>query len=55
MRDNNHSETTMEKHVGTNGDGNPIYLAITINPDGSYKHIERFTSEAECDNWIRWA
>ena len=43
------------KVEGINGSGNKIWLAVTQNADGSWKHVERFKSESEADCWIKWA
>ncbi len=44
-----------ELHEGIAGNGSKIFLVVTVNPAGRWLWIERFTSEAEALNWIKWA
>jgi len=46
----------LEKHNGTNGSGEAIFLIVTVSDEnGEWLHIETFTNEAEANNWIKWA
>jgi len=47
--------TTKELHTGLNGRGATQWLVVTVNADGSWKHVERFDTEHEALNWLRWA
>ncbi len=44
-----------ELHTGINGSGATVYLVVTVSETGGWKHIEKFDTEAEALNWIKWA
>jgi len=45
-----------EIHTGIGGNGEPIWLVVTVREnDGSWRHIERFNTEAEAISWRKWA
>jgi hypothetical protein len=48
--------THKELHEGVGGNGSTIYLVVTVDDaTGRWKHIERFPTKAEAENWIKWA
>ena len=48
--------THKELHEGINGNGNTVYLVVTVrDSDGSWRHTERFDSKSEAEAWKKWA
>ena len=44
-----------ELHEGISGSGNTVWMVVTVrDSDGSWFHVEKFTSKAEADNWMIW-
>ena len=46
---------TKELREGINGSGHTMWMVVSVDADGNWKHIEYFDSKAEALCWLQYA